>query len=767
MKEQHPFIFWHSDPVRPDETLVLAGEDFAENALVELAEAKGKWVAVKPVQKSRQCLKTVIPSEFRYGTWQCRVRQGGEVSKEISVNAPDVWWKQGDGGVDAAFPGSWLRLFGKCLNLTGNSKLRIGKKEFPCQEQDCFALKATVPENMQTGTFPLEVFNGSSWAAAGTLEIRERKRDERIVLDLLSHPNADPTGLKDSTLAFVQLLERARCIPGGAIIEIPRGRFRIDANLRPMTYMDSQLFVMENVTLRGAGPNLTTLWWPDKKEALPVLIECANNSSLENLAIYAQGPLHEVVKTESHVRIENVMIRANSYYMLTPLGGGTHHERSLPPRDQRGGPGIAIWGTNNRILNCDILSAQGINVYNGAGSVISGNRICGFGQHSICGSEIIYENNTFTGGMITGGCNIAMFGPTINRHVYYKGNSSRHLYAGDHECLTLDGHGTAYFGKVRNIGETTFDLIGGKIPFRGKGSMTDMKRTAVYIVDGRGTGQIRFLSSYSEKGTVTIDHPWEVPPDGSSILEIGVYNGDHLILDNMAEDGGALVQLYPKNCRCIVARNRGLRTGNINSLSRSGTWPAGGDFSRLTRFEISWYNQFFENEILAGNAWGGGVTEVDRWLGGESKLLIHGECKSRIVDESGTLFRREQTPEWLRAALGEKKLRDRNVSPSRYQIVRRHVIRSNSSIHIRGVVTDALIEHCTIADSDRGIRVDMEVDRPFPNNCGQTYNWNPDPDEQHPPMPFQRPEGILIRGNVFSNVNQPYAGTALEYAVIL
>ena len=117
MKEQQPFIFWHSDPVRPDETLVLAGEDFAENAFVELAEAKGKWVAVKPVQRSRQCLKAVIPPEFRYGTWQCRVRQGGVVSKEISVNAPDVWWKQGDGGVDAAFPGSWLRLFGKCLNL--------------------------------------------------------------------------------------------------------------------------------------------------------------------------------------------------------------------------------------------------------------------------------------------------------------------------------------------------------------------------------------------------------------------------------------------------------------------------------------------------------------------------------------------------------------------------------------------------------------------------------------------------------------------------
>ena len=95
------------------------------------------------------------------------------------------------------------------------------------------------------------------------------------------------------------------------------------------------------------------------------------------------------------------------------------------------------------------------------------------------------------------------------------------------------------------------------------------------------------------------------------------------------------------------------------------------------------------------------MTEVDRWLGGESKLLIHGECKAQIVDENGAVCRCEQTPEWLRTALGEKKLRDRNVSPSRYQIVRRHVIRNNSSIHVRGVVTDALIEHCSIAECER------------------------------------------------------------------
>jgi len=99
-----PYVFWHSEPVRPDETLVISGEDFESSAVLEIAEQNGKWLAVKPLQIGKQSLKAVIPPEFKFGTWRGRVKQGKDVSEEFTVNAPEIWWKQGDGGVDAAYP---------------------------------------------------------------------------------------------------------------------------------------------------------------------------------------------------------------------------------------------------------------------------------------------------------------------------------------------------------------------------------------------------------------------------------------------------------------------------------------------------------------------------------------------------------------------------------------------------------------------------------------------------------------------------------------
>lgn len=265
MKEEKiPLIFWHSDPVKPDETLVLSGEDLAGNAVVEFSEQKNKWLAGVTLQQTPQSLKAVVPAALKPGTWTCRVKQGKNVSREFVVNAPDVWWKQGEGGMETAWSGSWLRIFGKCLNITGKSKIRIGSTEIICTESDCFALRAEVPEKIKAGSYPLEIFNGSIWGSGGNVEINMRKPDTRPVLDIMNTPGMDPTGMKDCTLPFVQTLEFARGL-GGAIIQLPRGRFRIDGILRPGTYMDSQLFLPENTTLRGAGPNETSLWWPDKK----------------------------------------------------------------------------------------------------------------------------------------------------------------------------------------------------------------------------------------------------------------------------------------------------------------------------------------------------------------------------------------------------------------------------------------------------------------------------------------------------------------------
>jgi hypothetical protein len=120
----------------------------------------------------------------------------------------------------------------------------------------------------------------------------------------------------------------------------------------------------------------------------------------------------------------------------------------------------------------------------------------------------------------------------------------------------------------------------------------------------------------------------------------------------------------------------------------------------------------------------------------------------------------------VRIALGESKPRDINIAASRFHIVRRHIIRNNSSIRIRGCVADAVIEHCQIAHSRRGVRIDAEVQIDMPNHLGMLFDFFPEPSAEHPVLPFLRPTGVLARRNRFEDVEIPYSGTALDQSKI-
>ena len=767
-----PIVFWHSDPVMPDETLVLSGADFSADSVVELAlvgdNSKTKWTAVAPEQWSEISLKAVVPATWPKGVYACRVRNGENVSKTVFLNEPDVWWKQGEGGGDAALSGGWLRLFGKCLDIDGGAKVRLANgPELELEERGCFALRAKVPDGLPAGDYQVESSNGqggaAGWRTSGTLVVKAPVPDTRPVFNVLEN-GADPTGMKDCTLAIVQALERAHGMKTGGIVYLPRGRYRVDGTLRSGTFMDSPLVLPENVSLRGEGASLTSLWWPTRENPLPMLIECRRGCSVEDLAIYSQGPRQVTITGDSDVTLKNLLIRANAYYMT--YGPGTTHHGNRSP-DNGGGPAISLWGGNNRVLNCDILvSSNVLDIRSGRGNVISGNTLRGSGTHALnfC-SEMIYENNVFEGSCLSGGGNIALhFGGVISRHIYYANNRTRHLYTGDHECLTFDGHGGGYFGRVENVEGDCFMLADRFQRLEGKGAMRDMHGTAVYVIDGRGAGQYRFLSSYDADGHIVIDRPWDVEPDAISLIWIGGFNGRHIILGNTGEDVGTLVQLYPANCECLVVGNKGIRASNINSISASGSADI-NETEKITRMEVSWRNQFLDNEIIFGNAWGGGQTEVGRWLGGETSLLIHGPAR-RWIHRTDDVLHGYQSPEWVAAALGEDKLRDINIPPSRFQIVRRHIIRNNSSIRIRGCVADAVIEHCQIAHSRQGVRIDMEVQTDRPNDLGQVCDFCPEPSAEHPALTFLRPTGVLARRNHFENVEVPYSGSALGEAKV-
>ena len=773
-----PAIFWHSDPVGPNETVVLAGGNFAPDACVELSVVTGKgeqeWTSVKPLQSTASSLKAVVPAAWPVGIYACRVKQGTGVSKTVFVNAPDVWWKQGDEGVDRSRQGGWLRILGKCLDFEGLATVSLqaeGSKEPIALELEAlsgFSLKAKIPASIVPGKYQVLVSNGKGGKEgvhdAGLLEALPVKAAPKAIINVVDL-GADPTGRKDCTLAIVKTIERLSMI-GGGVVYFPQGRYRIDAILRSGTWIKSALFIPENITLRGESPDLVSLWWPDQERALPTLIDGRNDFAIEDLSIFTQGYHSTIITGSSNVRIRNVRIRANYFYM-TNHNGGSHHERAITPPVGSGkvGPAILLWGENNQVTGCDILHlTQAFDLRNGRGSLVAHNTIRAANMHVLNGTcEMIFEHNENTANsMSSGGNNIGLhMGASVCKHVYYAHNTSSHLYGGDHEAFTLDGHGTAYLGKVREVNARGFTLEGKSLLGNHRGGMNDMHGTAVFIIDGKGAGQYRWITNY-DGVKMYIDREWDLPPDEHSLVSIGAFNGRHLFINNTAIDTGTLIQLYAPNCECIVSGNRGIRASNINSL---GKLINPREFGTVW-VESSWYNQFLDNHVVTGNTWGGGVTQIDRWIGGECTLNIWGwqvETTENEKSEHTDIF---LTPEILKDILGETELRARSIRISRFQIIRRHVIDNNSSIRIHGAVADVLIEGCDLNRSRKGIRIDQEMDYEQPSDIGQLFDFDPEPSECNRPLPFLAPEGVLIRNNKFNQVTIPFSGTALEQALL-
>ena len=772
----NPVIFWHSDPVRPDETVVIQGEDFSSDAVVELAaipnsgsESEPKWEKVTPLQSSGQSLKAVIPAGYAPGLYRCRVSQEQAVSNEVTLNAPDIWWIHGDEGRAKARSGGWLRVFGKCLNLGGASQVTLcspkGEKfALSMTESSGYCLRAEIPATLAPGTYEVSVHNGTGgdagWRRAADVEVLEARLAAVTTLNVLDF-GADPDGLKDCTLAIVRAFEHLSAHRGG-VVYFPRGRYRIDSILRSGMWISHPLKVPPGVTMRGEGMHLVSLWWPDQKEPLPTLIEGSSDFGVEDLSIYTQGRHHNIISGESNARIRRVRIRANCHYAARgPVFHGRRRVDQIPA-----GAAVEFSGSNIEITECDIYHSNTAFALKHVRGGLVANNTCRAG-HLVCisgGSEIIFENNSFEGNQLDAdGNNIALFfGAASCRHVYYAHNRVAHIYGGDHETLTFDGHGTAYIGRVRKVRGTEVTLASSPVlgddGFRD--NMVSMNDTTLYILSGRGAGQYRAVASYSDRD-LKIDRPWLVEPDESSVVSIGAFNGRHLVIGNEAEDSGTLVQLYPPNCECIVAENRGIHCGGIGSLSKLGR----NENSRYQRVEPSWFNQFLDNHTVWGNAWGGGETEIDRWLGGEGYLNIWGWQVAFRVDQDGNDQDRQLTQDDVAKLLNAAPESVSCIPLSRGQIVRRHLIDNNSSIRIRGAVVDVLVEKCVIKEARRGIRVDNEVKKQHTEHLDM-LTFEPEPEIPAPgqPQPFLSPKGVLLRKNEMHHVRVPYSGTALEFA---
>lgn len=106
----------------------------------------------------------------------------------------------------------------------------------------------------------------------------------------------------------------------------------------------------------------------------------------------------------------------------------------------------------------------------------------------------------------------------------------------------------------------------------------------VMIIEGKGFGQIRRVMAHGED-TITIDHPWRVEPDASSLIAIAPMSGNNIIYKNDMEafkEGYVLsqhsastgVSLYGNTFANFVEGNRSSGTRSGRTISGEANRPS-------------------------------------------------------------------------------------------------------------------------------------------------------------------------------------------------
>ncbi len=623
------------------------------------------------LQASDESLKFAVPAAWEPGVFAYRIKVGAIVTEPKTLNEPDPWWVQGDEG-DAATPGGWLRVLGKSLagmgpdsrNLLATIRLEPEKGEpvtLAPAEGNGFSLRMTAPKDLALGRYTVRVHNGSggaaAWQSAGTIEIVAKRVIPPAIFNVLeSYGPAATAQMRNSLVKYNPPLDRTDGVlaalkkakdNGGGTVYFPAGRYAIKGPLN----------VPDNTVLKGEGMGVVTLWWgtgtfnldgggpqgrlPEKGDKVPDALIHGRDYGIEEMSLYLPLNYTQGIVADGRFRMNKVRVRTDHAWIPTDRNKGA----------------VARMGRNFQVTNCDIY-ATGQGLVSGKYGLIANNKIMAMKTNTPLGGsrDMIVENNQFTGMDPTTYQNIAGAG----RNIYYAHNTQESLFVHQADySFTFDASTGAYLGGV--------EADGAKLTLAGDPTYPDWAKeeswywqaSVVCILSGRGAGQWRDV--VRNKGRKwEIDHPFDTPPDKTSIITIVPFNGRVLIIGNRFEDAAWVNAGYGTSIDVVCAENKVVRSALMLNFGVSADgW-----------FEPSWYVQYFDNEISEGQTGvesNGGNANSPRYKGPLTRWSVH----------------------------------------------RRHILTADNggSIKIAGNIRDVIVEGCTLNHAMSTIKVDNEEAR--------------------------------------------------------
>ncbi len=729
-----PVVWQVQDPVQPGETAMLFGDGFGDKPQVSVGRVSdgpagtpgpvSTALPLKPapvLQARDQCVKFVLPASDKPGLYAYSLQSPGGKATGL-LNRPTVWWAQLDPGTPAE-KGATLRLFGKSLGGPQRTILVQGKRSVrltAAGQSDPWAMQCPLPADLPPGDYTVRAHCGlggaAGWSEPATLTIAPPPAWPTKTFNIRDF-GADGSGTRDDTAALQAALDAAGA-SGGGIVLLPRGRYQATDTLA----------IPRGVELRGERQEWTALFWPDMATPPEALIKGTNSFALAELTLYASNHRHIVVgdlgnvPEAGNVRLWRVRIRADMFRgHMKPEEVDARFRAAL--RHSTGGPDcVRLGGDNIHIADCDFYgSGRSLYLSRARNSVVRDTSLYNgrWGWYCLEGSQnLIFDRNRLIGGDLqsTGG-GLANYGTAASTNIYFAHTVLRNMMGWDREAITSDAGGGLYYGPIVKAEGRTVTL-----PDDPKPGKRDWTGAAVYIVQGKGWSQTRTLTGV-EGATLTVDAPWDVPPDATSLIEITQMHRHYLVVGNDFADNGVSVQFYGGAIEHIVAGNTCARSGGYQTIAK----PYGGYHlppDKNPNHQLSFFCQFLDNTI----------TEGALYRAGANNAILSGEANIGV-------FGWPLTKDW----------------PWPYNVgavVRGNRLLNNARIHVGGSananpsVADVVIEGNDVRSADVGVQLDRGV-------TGLVVRRNRLENLQTGVWLDSLSQGVLIQDNTLAKVQTP------------
>ncbi|MDF2925173.1 MAG: Fibronectin type domain protein [Paenibacillaceae bacterium] len=819
---QAPIILRVSDSVKAGELFTVYGEGMAsEEFELRLAKAEDAAYHPAPVQGAVSLVPVYADAEGHYATFEspAQMEPGAYLlwvknqygwSKPGYLNQARAQWI----GSDVIAEGNEVYLNGR--NLDGNefganrlTAVRLVKDgqtfAATAAEVNPFMVRFTVGSEVPQGEYRVEATNdGILWTAltsGQTLKVLEQPEDPLGLgvawageFNWAGQVNVKDfgalgDGTTDDTHSIQTAIDTVKAA-GGGVVHFPEG-----------VYVIETLSLPGNMVLSGEGMTSTKLLYRPVVEGktaaqlnAATIIQSDSSTGvhgrqgLANLTLDIDtvtgityqpqrylwlggswNPTNPGTRTANYLFLKGVQIGSPSFDW-----NAADPDEPLAPRIYKAN---MVFSANEHVLVEDSKflgdNANLTSTYMNRYLSFRNNEVNTFyGNIYVHGLYTVYDHNTITRAPWTVGkdASVSRQGIYTRSDTYVAHNTITNTgtYLGDGEVVAAESYnaGTSMYGNVLAAGSASlkvapktnaagFPLTGGAFPNPWNMAQKGYGDWNVMIVDGKGMGQSRtIVAADKESRFLQVDRPWTVVPDSTSLFTVYLPMDNMTFYQNEVVNGSWGFLHYGPSNDTVISGNTGNGMQGIDlSIILKETYAADSTEGIDCRVWFNYFNRSEDNQF-DGPAWKsaiGGIQVNVKYESGE----LHGKHAYGIEIRDNAIMGDGRNGAQIVAHLDS--LNAQGAKSTGYGSVNGIVIRhanSKKKPEINGTQA-VIIQGNQLSNLDRGITLGghdyrKEADPGYLQNLAQAGS-----------------SGVVIEGNSFTDVVQPYVRYGDENTVML